>query len=49
VLILVPNEIIGIFVLKLQQMMKFIYLFSKADPLSWIWCTKMTRQLKIFV
>jgi len=45
----VPNEIVGTFVLKMQQMMKFVYLFSKVDHLSWIWCTKMRRQLKIFV
>jgi hypothetical protein len=45
----VPNEIIGTFVLKLQQMKKFFYLFSKSASLSLIWCTNMTRQLKIFV
>jgi len=46
---LVPNEIIGTIVLKLQQMMKFVYLFSISASLPLIWCTNMTRQLKIFV
>jgi len=44
-----PNEIIGTSVLKLQQMMKFVYVFSISASLSSIWCTNMTRQLKIFV
>jgi len=36
-------------VLKRQQMMEFVYVFSISASLSLIWCTNITRQLKIFV